>query len=264
MYMVSRYELLKHLRSKRLYGILIIEVVIFVLLIIIPPLAGRDYPTDPAEFAETFFTWTNVLVIIGATFFAGDALVSEFQNRTGYLIFPNPVKRITLFFGKYAATTIIMVLVLAIFYAMVSIASLAITGGFSGLTLSSLGLAILFVLSASSVAYLISSVMKGGTGALVLTFFMFFLILPILDGVFTFARVKPDFSLTFAAGAIQYVMQTPYPTDFFQEIPIGGGQVFEISVYYPDVALAAIVMVAYMIVGIVIGIWFFNKREMAA
>jgi len=264
MYLIGKYELLKHLRSRRLLGILIIEVIIFLLIMVIPPLAGRDYASDPAEFAGTFYAWTYVLVIIGATFFAGDALVSEFQNRTGYLIFPNPIKRSTLFLGKYVATNLIMLLVLVIFYGLVSIAALAITGSVSGLTATSLGLAILFSLSASAIGYLISSIMKGGTGALVLTFFLFFLILPILDGVFTVSRVKPDFSLTFVAGAIQYVMQSPYPSDFFQEIPIGGGQVMEIGIYYPDVAIAAGVMVAYMVVGVILAMWFFNRREMAA
>jgi len=264
MYMVGRYELLKHLRSKRLYGIIIMEILIVVLMLAVPPLAGHDYQDDPAMFAGNFFNWVNILIIIGATLFAGDSLVSEFQNRTGYLIFPNPVKRTTFFMGKFAATAGIMFMVLVLYYALVSSASLVITGGVSELTAGSLGLALLFTISACGVGYLISSIMKGSTGALVFTFALLFMILPIIDGVFTFAKVKPDFSLTFVSGAIGCIMQTPYPTDFIRVIDIGGGQTMELATYFPEVTVAVAVMVVYAVVSVLLAMWFFNRREMVA
>jgi len=106
--------------------------------------------------------------------------------------------------------------------------------------------------------------MKGSTGALVLTFVMLFLILPIIDGVLTVAKVKPDFTLSFASSAIQYVMETPYPQDFVRVIEIGEDQFWEIAMYYPDVVLAVVVMIVWAIVCILLAIWFFNRREMAA
>lgn len=262
-YIVTRYELLKHLRSKRLWGILAIEAIILVLILAVPPLAGSDYSNNAADFAQDFFGWTKILIIIGATLFAGDALVSEFQNRTGYLIFPNPVKRLTYFAGKFAATMLIMVLVLGIYYGATSVFSLAITGGVSALTLNSLALALLFALAASGVGYLISSIMRGGTGALVLTFALLFLIMPIVDGVLTFAKVKPDFSLTFIGDSIQHIMESPYPQDFVTDIPMPGGETMEIANYYPDPTLAVVGMFIYAVVTIVIAIWLFDRREMA-
>ncbi len=260
---VTRYELLKHLRSKRLWGILIIEAIILVLILAVPPLAGSDYSSNPADFAQDFFGWTKILIIIGATLFAGDTLVSEFQNRTGYLIFPNPVKRITYFTGKFAATMLIMIMMLVIYYGVTSIFSLAITGGVSSLTLNSFALALLFALAASGVGYLISSFMKGGTGALVFTFALLFLIMPIVDRVLTFAKVKPEFSLTFIGDSIQYIMESPYPQDFVRDFPMGGGTTLEITNYYPDPSLAVIGMITYAVVTICIAIWLFNRREMA-
>jgi len=155
-YLVGRYELLKHLRSKRLIGMLVIELAVFLLILAIPPLLGHDYKTDPASFAEDFYSWVPTLVVIGATLFAGDALVSEFQNRTGYLVFPNPVKRITFFLGKYWATLAILIINLMLFYGLTSVASLAIAGSVSSLTLNSLGLAVLYGISASALGYFLS------------------------------------------------------------------------------------------------------------
>jgi len=263
-YLVGRYELLKHLRSRRLLGMLVIEVVVFILILAIPPLLGRDYRTDPAAFAQDYYSWVSILVVIGATLFSGDALVSEFQNRTGYLIFPNPVKRITFFFGKYWATLAILLLTLVIFYGLTSLAGLAITGGVSELALGSLGLAILYAISASALGYFLSSLLKGSTGALVLTFVVLILILPIVNGVLTVAKVKPSFSLPFAASAIEYIMETPYPQDFERVIDVGGGQIWEVAIYFPEVETAVLVMVAWAIICVAMAIWLFNRREMAA
>lgn len=259
-YLVGKYELLKHLRSKRLYGILALEIIIIVLFLAVPPLTGNDYNSDPAGFAGDFFFFTWILLIICATLFAGDALVSEFQNRTGYLIFPNPVKKEALFLGKFAATLAITFAVVILYYLIVSIASLAITGSVSVLTLSSLGLALLLAVAANAIGYLISSFMKGGTGALVFTFAFLFLILNIVDSICSAVLVKPNFSLNFAAGAIAYVMQTPYPTDYIQGIPELGN----IGIYFPEPYIAAFVAIAYSVVSIIIALFLFKRRDMSA
>lgn len=264
-YLIGRYEFLKHLRSKRLYGILALEILIIVLFLAIPPLTGHDYKSDPASFAEDFYSFTWILLVICATLFAGDALVSEFQNRTGYLLFPNPVKKETIFLGKFMATVAITFAVVILYYLITSIAALVITGGVSDHTLASLGLALLFAVSASAVGYLISSFMKGGTGALVFTFAFLFLILQIVDSVCSVALFKPNFSLSFMATAISCVMQTPYPSDFIQVYPPPpAAPVVEVGIYFPDPSLAAVVAITYVVIALVVGLILFKRREMIA
>ncbi|MFP4545907.1 MAG: ABC transporter permease [Methanomassiliicoccales archaeon] len=257
---ITRYEIVKHLRSKRLLGMMAIELAIFVLILAIPPLLGGGFPDNGAEFAERFYTWTKILLIIGATFFAGDAIVSEFQNRTGYLTFPNPVKRWVLFMGKLTATMGIMVAVVLVYYGLVSASSLAIVGEVSGLTAISLGLALLFAICASGIGYVVSAFMKGSTGSLVLTFTLLFLLFPIVEGVLSIAKVRPDFSPTFSADAIQYVMQDPYPPHS-TVIPTPQGEFIQ---YIPYVDIAVVVMIVYAVASIVLGILLFNRKEMAA
>ncbi len=261
---VARYEMLKHLRSKRLLGLFALELVIIILILIVPPAVGRDYPSDPADFEKMFIQWVWILIVVGSTLFAGDALVSEFQNRTGYLLFPNPVKRWVLCAGKFAATVATIFLALGIFYGVVSGLALAVDGGVSSLTADSFGIALLAAVSAAAVGYLISALMKGSTGALVLTFALLFLILPIADGILSFAAVKPEISLTFSAGAIDDVLNTPYPVDSVVRYDLPGGQVFEMYLYYPNVATAFLVMLLYAVGAIAIALWRFSKREMAA
>src|SRR5690606_17378083 len=119
----------------------------------------------------------STLVIVAATLFAGDIIVSEFQGRTGYLLFPNPVKRSSIFLGKFLSAVLAMAIVVAIYY----IAAIAISAAVSSdlehleLAFASLGLALLYSVAAVGVGMLVSSFMKGGTGSLILTFFLLLL-----------------------------------------------------------------------------------------
>jgi ABC-2 type transport system permease protein len=267
---VTYYELYKYVRSARMVGIFALAALIVAIILIIPPALGQEYPKDPAYFAQRFFLWSSVLIVVGATLFAGDSLASEFQSRTGYLMFPNPVKRWVYFTGKLLASLLTMFFVISVFYVVVSLLTVWHSQSFSDLTYRSFGLSLLYIVAALGVGYLISAVMKGATGALVFTFAILFLIFPILDGVLSFAGAKPVFSVTFSAEAISYIMQTPYPTDQQLTLPTGGafgeggGSTVQIWNYYPDVSTAALVMIIYALIAIAAALIIFQRREMAA
>lgn len=260
--LVFRYDIFKHLRSKKLISILLIEALVIGLILIIPPALGHSYPDKAAAFVSQFTGFAYLLAIIGATMFAGDAIVSEFQNRTGYLIFPNPIKRWVIFGGKFLSSLIIICGVIAIYYLVAIISGAAVTGGVSELAFASMGLAMLFAGACTGIGYLLSSVLKTATSALVFTFFLLFLILPIVDGVGMFAGARTDFSLTFQEGVMNNIMETPYPVDTVLTTPAGMGQNITIYQFVPHVDTAIIVMSAYMLVSTAIALLAFRRKEM--
>jgi ABC-2 type transport system permease protein len=221
--------------------------------------ATYDWTTSAKDFESTFLNFANILIVICATFFGADAIVGEYQNRTGYLIFPNPVKRETLFFGKYAASMTAGIFVVALFYASITLLSMFTVNAADGRLASSFGFAVEYLVATTAIAYFISSILKGTTGATVLTFFLFIMILPIVDGVSMFSGVKISASVTFAAGVIQYIIQNPYPVDTSQTVPAG----ITIHSYYPDPTTAAITMLAYAIVAILLSLVLFRRKELA-
>jgi ABC-2 type transport system permease protein len=259
---VVKYEVLKYLRSKRLLGLIIIEALVLLLLTALPPLLGNKYATNADAFINGYTSFVATLIVIGATLFAGDAIVSEFQGRTGYLLFPKPVKRSTLLAGKFIASAGAMFLVLIIYYVVALVLGLAITGGFSWLGVESLLLAMLFSLAALAVGYLISSFMKGATGALILTFALFLFILTLISGMLTLGGVEPWFLVNFAGEVIGYITQVPYPTSSTGDPGVGPG--FSMATYVPDVGISIAVMLAYLVVSLMMAYFFFKRREMSA
>jgi ABC-2 type transport system permease protein len=258
--LVVRYETLKYLRSKRLIAMLIILALIIGLILTIPPAFGIDYPSNSLDFAGIFISFAGILAFLCFAFFGADAIVSEFQHKTGYLLFPNPLKRSVILFGKFIASFLSSLLVIIIFYGVVMISTVIITKSLAGEIGLSFLFCILYLLSGLSIAYLVSSIMKGTTGATVLTFFLFFLILPIIDQVFTMAKVKPWASLSFSSNIISTILIVPYPSDNVQGIDIGGGQRFPI--YYPEIPLSLLVMLFYLLIAFALAYFIFARKEM--
>ena len=260
---VFKYDVLKYLRSRRLLGIIAIEALVLLLITALPPLLGNSYPSNADDFMTRYASFTILLIVIGATLFAGDAIVSEFQGRTGYLLFPKPVKRSVLLAGKFIASMAAMFLVLLVYYGVALLLDLGITGGFSTLGTESLLLALLFSVAALSVGYLVSAVMKGSTGALILTFALFLFIFNILDTVLSAGGVRPWFMLSFAGGTISDITVNPPLQDVIRS-GVGPRGALLSNTYIPDVGLSIIVMVAYAVVALALCYYIFNRREMSA
>lgn len=220
--------------------------------------ATYEWYISPESFETLFLAFLGILIVISATFFAADAIVSEFQNRTGYLVFPNPMKRHVLFMGKFAASVTAGLIVLTLFYGIVAALSLVSARGVDDDYLLSYAYAAEYLIAAMAVAYLISSLMKGSTGALVLTFFLLLMIMPIVDNVGSFSGVKFEASLTFSSEVITYILVDPYPEDTSESM---AGITF--NTYYPDPAVAAVVMAAYVAVALGLGMFLFNRKQLA-
>lgn len=221
--------------------------------------ASYDWSESAQNFETGFLTFAGILIIICATFFGADAIVGEYQNRTGYLMFPNPIRRQSLFLGKFAASMTAGIVVMVIYYVSVVVLSVVSVGAIDADLGLSFAFAVEYLVAVMAIAYLISAVLKGTTGATVLTFFLFIMILPIIDSISIFSGVKLEGSITFAAGVVQYIIQDPYPVDSTSSF--GGG--FTFYNFYPEPAIAAITMAAYAIVAIVLSIILFKRKQLS-
>jgi ABC-type transport system involved in multi-copper enzyme maturation permease subunit len=255
---VAKYDILKYLRSRRLLGMIAIEALVLLLITALPPLLGNSYAKTADGFMNSYAMFVTTLIVIGATLFAGDAIVSEFQGRTGYLLFPNPVKRWTLLAGKFIASVGAMFAVLIIYYGVALVMGLAITGGFSTLGVESLLIAMMYSVAALAVGYLVSSFMKGSTGALILTFALFLFIFSIVTQVLSLGKVDPWFMLTFAGQTIGNIIGTSSVGG------AGNGSAFASSTFVPDIEVSLGVMVAYTVAALLLSYFIFNRREMSA
>jgi len=251
---VASYEIRKYIRGRRLLGILILVGLIVGLFLGLPPALGVPYASTPNGFVSTFATFSGLLAVLSGVLFAADALVSEHEKRTGYFLFPNPVRRELLVLGKIAASLIVSAAVLSLYYGAAAVGALIVTHSLTWDVGLSYVYALAYMTAVVGIAYLLSALLKSTVAATVLTFFLFTLIFAIISGILSLAKVDPWFVASSASGIITNVLggATVRPG------PGGGGGEF-----VPDPATSLLVFAAYAIVGGLLATLWFRRKELS-
>jgi len=255
---VAGYEFLKHLRRKRLYIVLGLTIAAELAVLILVPALMDGYP-DNIMVTAAMLSIGPSLATIGAVFFAGDAIAGEFESKTGFILFPNPVRRITLVVGKYLACYAAVILLVLLGYVVVTISLLAIYGNVPIETAKSFGLCLLYAGSVLSVTFFFSSISKGAMGATVMTLLFIMVISGVIDGVLMMAGQPRWFLLSTAGDSIATVYGG---YELFMEGVMPGGMLpFEFET--PDIGLTALSMAIYLVVGFVLSAWITKRRQLA-
>jgi len=262
---VSKYELLKQFRRKRFYGALVIT--IFAQILMIALYKGLDLPRqmgipDKPELFAIFITSMGTIAILGAVFFAGDAIASEFEHKTGYLLFVNPVKRITLVVGKYIACFIATAVILILAYMISAVALLGFYRQIPSGILGSLAIALMLACCVLSMAFVYSSLLKGSMGATIATLLTFMLIIPIIQAGLSYAGYEPWFMPEYAGDAVA----STYGISLQQAFGgmFGGGPMGRMArmMRTPDPTLSFLVLSGYAVILFQLSIWMAKRREM--
>jgi ABC-2 type transport system permease protein len=268
MWTITKYNFLNYFRARRFYVMLSIIVIISGLL------TGLVAYYRPAEFVAGdslgFYgagwgSFVNLVVVLSAAFFGGDAISGEFQNRTGYFLVPNPIRRGAILTGKYLAALGASSIVLGVF-ALVMMAnafyyfpSNPLPGGF----LQSLAFSWVYLLAALSLVFAFSSLFKNSSISILMSVILLLLVFNIVDTVASIVvGIEPWFSITYGAGIVSNILQEPYPANHIsQSVPIGGGRVFRVDTYNATVPEGLAILGVYFVVMAVIGLWLFQRKE---
>jgi ABC-2 type transport system permease protein len=256
---VIGYEFLKHIRRKRLYVILGLTLVAELAVLILVPVLGDGFPDNVMVMAALLSVGPS-LAGIGAIFFAGDAIAGEFESKTGFMLFTNPVKRTTLVIGKYLACYGAVMLLVILGYVIVTISLLAIYGAVPIETLSSFGLCLLYAGAILSVTFFFSAISKGAMGATVITLVFVMVISQIVDSVLAMTG-QPHWFLLSTNGDTIATVYGGYEALLGGLGGMGGNMPFELE--SPSIGLSVISMVGYLAVGLLLSLWISKRRQLA-
>ncbi len=258
---VARFELLRQLRRRRMVLLLaiagIVATALFAVLQFFRPEGGTAY-----SYASTYASSVTILAALAATFFGADALLGEFEHGTGYVLFPQPVSRSSVFLGKLLAALGLATLTLGAYYAIMAGATAFVKGAVPVEMAYSFLLALLYTTAALGLAFLLSSALKSTTMSSVLTFALLLFVLMIVTTILTFAGVRPVGNLAFAGGTIANILAGPYPEDYPGDSTIGFGPGRGFTQYSPAVGLSIAVMAVWAFVGFGLALYLYRRREM--
>lgn len=177
---VVKYELLKQSKRRRFYAVLGLAILIETFLLIFA--IGTKSPLD-VYISAAFLTIPALLLsALAAIFFSTDAIAGEYAEKTGYILFANPIRYRTLVVGKFIACLGLTLVILLISYAFTAAAILGSFGQVPAEMLLSLLHAALFLWSVVAMTFVFSSVLRSGVGAAIVMMILFLVVLPIVHG----------------------------------------------------------------------------------
>jgi len=261
-YLVFRFETLKQIRRRRMLMMVILAILLPLIFYVVPPAFDIDYPDHALTYASQNLGFVTLLIIISGAIFAGDAITSEFEKKTGLLLFPSPQRGSSIFVGKYIAATLAVFLVVSLYY-LITMLEMAQIYGADNVTVAigkSYLLALIYSAAVVSIIYFMSAIFSKSITSSILGFFLLMMILPIITMVLMLAGVDPWWSVTSSANLITDVLGTG------EGIGFGPGQDgdegMDMGSYPPDFYTGTSVMVAHAIIFFVAAVLFAVRRRM--
>jgi len=259
---MTKYELLNYFRSRRFFILLIIDLIISSIFTALVAYYGvSSFATAALGFYS--FWWGNsitLVVILSGIFFGGDAISGEFQNKTGYFLVGNPLRRSSIYVGKWIAALTASLIILAIY------AAIAIGNGiyYFGANLpyqfgESLIFSVLYLIAVLGFTFFFSSLFKSSSMSILVTAILFLFAFSLIQVIVsTLAQVEPWFIITYGSGIIGNVLTDPYPTT---QTMRGGFRGDTSRVFAVSIPEGIAILVGYFVVTAVLGLLFFERKE---
>jgi ABC-type transport system involved in multi-copper enzyme maturation permease subunit len=201
------------------------------------------------------------LAAIGAVFFAGDAIAGEFESKTGFLLFTNPIKRVVLWIGKYLASFIAITLLIVFTYVIIAISLLVIYHEVPIEILTSFGLCLFFASAVLSTTFFFSAISKGSMGATIMTLLFVWMFCGILESVLAFTGNPYWYILS--AGGDSIALAYGNLETFMAGFGMGELQAMMENFRPLTIGMAAWGMAIYFVSGFVASIWISRRRQLA-
>ena len=254
----AEFEFRNYLRSTRFYILLAIVATIGIAIMVVtyvyqPP----SYLKSPISFYSLWWgSIVSLCVILTGIFFGADAISTEFQNRTGYYLLPNPVSRSSILVGKWMASFLASAIAIGV-YAAITLADGAI---YFGLNIpyqfgESFLFALFYTLPILGVSFFISSLFKNNSSAILLTaillLFGFNFVTPLITNL---SNSEPWYVLNYGAGIIANVLS---PSGFPSHEVVTGIS----TSYNATIPEGLVIMFTYFVLTSILGIVLFEKED---
>jgi ABC-2 type transport system permease protein len=259
-----KYTLLDYVRSRRFFILLTIAISISAVLTFV---VGYYQPASFLASDLAFYSswWGNIatyVIVLSGIFFGGDAISGEFQNKTGYFGVPNPIRRSSIYIGKWLSAFLASTIILGVF------AVITLGNGlyYFSTVPSEFGLSVLFawfyLTAVLGFTFFFSSLFKSSSMSILVTAILFLFAFNIIQlFVANFAQVEPWFILTYGAQIIGNILTVPYPpaTSITSIGPEGNGPTF--TTFNATVPEGLAIMGLYFIITTLLGLILFEMKE---
>jgi len=259
-------------QKKKLYFFLGITILIAVLLVFILQLIPGYLLSDTqAGFFSGGLNFISFLTLFAACLFFSGIICSEFNKRTGFIVFPK-INKYKLIIGKYLGNLILVVGIVTVYYFILGLFGLYYYGGPINVRFFySYGFAVLYIIALSSFVTLFSSFMKNVNVTIIITLIILLIGLNIADQIITLIfkdAFEPLYSLAYLGLLITNILQNPFPDPRYVEFSFGGmgmgfGGDFTFGTWLtPSIGIGTTLLIVYIVVFFLLAALLFKRRQL--
>ena len=261
---ITKYELINYFRSRRFFVLLIIGLIISALL---TTLVGYYRPASFLSSTLNFYSswWAGSItfvIILSGIFYGGDAISGEFQNKTGYFLVANPLRRSSIYVGKWLGALVASVTVLAVYVAITIGNGLYYFGAYvPSQMLEAVAFSLLYLIAVLGFTFFFSSLFKSSSMSILVTALLFLFVFMIIQTLVTeLVHIEPWFMLTYGSQIITNALTDPYPTTVTTRIGFGPNA-STLTQYAVTIPEGLAIMIIYFIATAILGLVFFERKE---
>jgi ABC-2 type transport system permease protein len=260
----TKYALLDYIRSRRFYILLALTVIIGLILTAVAAYRPEFFNTSELGFYANWWGLTaSFVVVLSAIFFGGDAISGEFQNKTGYFGVPNPIRRSSIYIGKYVAALVASTVILAVFTIITIVNGVYYVSGVPYQFAESLLFSWFYLVAVLGFTFFFSSLFKSSSMSILVTAILFLFAFTLINElVMRFVQIEPWFLINYGASIIGNVLSSPYPPHQLTTTGPGfGGQITTTTAFNASIPEGIAIMGIYFAITAIVGLIIFERKE---
>src|SRR5487761_684243 len=260
---IGKYELLNYFRSRRFYILLIIGLAIAGILTFLAYYRPGLFQSSVLTFYSTWWGMSaSFVVVLSAIFFGGDAISGEFQNKTGYFTVGNPIRRSSIYIGKWLAALVASLMIFGVYAAITLVNGVYYFGTNVPYQFGeSFAFSLLYLVAVLGFTFFFSSLFKSSSMSILVTAILLLFAFPLLQTLIgLFAQIEPWFLITYGAGVIGNVLNDPYPAQVTSQ-HLAGPRSPIINSYAATVPEGIAILLIYFVVTAILGLVLFERKE---
>jgi len=270
---LTRYQLREYLRSRRFVALALIVAAIGAIITFVVAYFRHSVTVEGLVASSTGFygsLWggaVNIVIVLSAVFFGGDAIAGEFQNKTGYFLMGLPIRRTSVYVGKFIAAYLASVAMMGLYLAIVLANGVYYLGlnAFPWQLGLSLVLALLYLAAVMGATFLFSSLFKTSAYGFVLTAILFLFGFSLLqDLVVGLVNIEPWMVISYATSTLSDVFGSNVLWTHGSAVVTSttlGRRTITTTDYTAGIAEGVVIMLLYLVESVAAGLWLFGREE---
>lgn len=255
-------------QRKKFYFFLIVAIlVVFLVGYLLQLIPGYLLPDTQANYFSNGLTFISFLTLFAACLFFSGIICSEFDKKTGFIVFPK-INKYKLILGKYLGNLLLVSFIVTVYYFILALLGFFYYGGPINIRIYySYAFALLYVITLSSFVTLFSSFLKSENVTIIITLVILLIGLNIADQIVTLLlgdKFEPLYSVSYLGNLITSVLRNPFPNPRYVETPFSGmGRSFVFGSWItPTIEMGTTLLIVYIVVFFVLAALLFKRRQL--